>query len=449
MGSEEVEKEKSSGKQLCKTIVQVAFSQIGLCVLVVLYCVLGGFLFELLEKENEIQACKDARKEYLDMENETLFSLLDVVLSNPLNSEAADAQLNGVFESFRNNSISIGYDGSWCEGYGLEDGPVHEWTLPGGVFFSMTVITTIGYGHIAPKTIWGRILCISYAMLGIPLMLLFLANIGDILAEIFRYIYARIICCGCMKKRKQKSQLKGQTNPAATCDNEVQGQQGPKTNSGKEPRTLSRCPTVLSREPTAIQAREADGTEVKQRLPMVHSSSSIKTLDSNEVKERGRLARMSSGKEPLLLDYDSDDDDNEDEAWEALNKVSVPLTVSMGIIGLYIALGAVLFKYWEGWDLLQSSYFCFITLSTIGFGDVTPGRDFTDPMANARLIIGTVYSLFGMAILSMCFTLMQEEMTAKFRWIGQKMGVVEDEFDDLEDSHSLDLAYHNRNQSEC
>ena len=46
----------------------------------------------------QVAACVDARKEYDDMENETLFSLLDVVLNNQLNSDAADAQLLGVFQ---------------------------------------------------------------------------------------------------------------------------------------------------------------------------------------------------------------------------------------------------------------------------------------------------------------------------------------------------------------
>lgn len=40
----------------------------------------------------------------------------------------------------------------------------------------------------------------------------------------------------------------------------------------------------------------------------------------------------------------------------------------------YIMLGALLFKSWEGWDLLDSSYFCFISLSSIGFGDLVPGE---------------------------------------------------------------------------
>lgn len=64
-----------------------------------------------------------------------------------------------------------------------------------------------GYGHIAPKTEWGRIFCISYAMLGIPLMLMFLANVGDVLAEVFKYIYAKVICCGCLKSKKKQKQM--------------------------------------------------------------------------------------------------------------------------------------------------------------------------------------------------------------------------------------------------
>jgi hypothetical protein len=44
----------------------------------------------------------------------------------------------------------------------------------------------------------------SYAMMGIPIMLIMLANIGDVLADIFRYVYAKIICCGCLKRKKKK-----------------------------------------------------------------------------------------------------------------------------------------------------------------------------------------------------------------------------------------------------
>ena len=41
------------------------------------------------------------------------------------------------------------------------------------------------------------------------------------------------------------------------------------------------------------------------------------------------------------------------------------------VIG-YVLGGSFLFSGWEKWSLLDSAYFCFITLTTIGFGDFVP-----------------------------------------------------------------------------
>ena len=67
------------------------------------------------------------------------------------------------------------------------------------------MITTIGYGHIAPKTPVAKIVTIFYAILGIPLTVLCWSNIGDAMANSFRFCYWRVCCYVCTKKPKKKN----------------------------------------------------------------------------------------------------------------------------------------------------------------------------------------------------------------------------------------------------
>ncbi|NP_001390845.1 potassium channel subfamily K member 4 isoform 3 [Mus musculus] len=60
------------------------------------------------------------------------------------------------------------------------------WNLGSAFFFSGTIITTIGYGNIVLHTDAGRLFCIFYALVGIPLFGMLLAGVGDRLGSSLR-----------------------------------------------------------------------------------------------------------------------------------------------------------------------------------------------------------------------------------------------------------------------
>uniref|UniRef100_A0A8C2YQF6 Potassium two pore domain channel subfamily K member 16 n=2 Tax=Chinchilla lanigera TaxID=34839 RepID=A0A8C2YQF6_CHILA len=53
-----------------------------------------------------------------------------------------------------------------------------NWDFGSSFFFAGTVVTTIGYGNLAPSTEAGRVFCVFYALVGIPLNVVFLNSLG-------------------------------------------------------------------------------------------------------------------------------------------------------------------------------------------------------------------------------------------------------------------------------
>ena len=93
---------------------------------------------------------------------------------------------------------------------------------------------------------------------------------------------------------------------------------------------------------------------------------------------------------------------------------------------------------WEGWSFLDrcykneptnsnlififSSYFCFITLTTIGFGDLTPDQKNVD--GEQRIALCSLYLLFGIAMIAMSFNLVQEEVINSVKSVGKMLGML-------------------------
>ncbi|CAM1318757.1 Uncharacterised protein g7024 [Pycnogonum litorale] len=328
-----------------RLFLRFLFSYFGLFLLVVGYSMFGAWLFVKIELPAE-ELRKDLKVMTAIEINHTRHFLVDKFWTqiNELNSseewkKMAVAQLKS-FEIYIVKSVDeVRYDGSI---YTWE----YDWQLMKSLLYSVTITSTIGYGHVFPKTDMGKIATILYAIIGIPLLLVFLANIGDGMAKAFRYSYSRLCCRWCRSRRK--------------------------------------------------------------------NSEYSELSDSKKAKKKANgLNEESVGNEDYM----------------PTNKVVVPIVLNLIIMSFYVALGTVLFSFWENWDLVASCYFTFVTFSTIGFGDMVPGNSFLDLddfTSQMQMLTTCLYVLFGMAMLSMCISLMQEQIVSKVKYIAKEVGLIKE-----------------------
>lgn len=109
---------------------------------------------------------------------------------------------------------------------------------------------------------------------------------------------------------------------------------------------------------------------------------------------------------------------NKDEA-----NCLAPLTICFLIMITYICGGAIILCRLESsWSFLDSIFFCFMTLSTIGFGDSIPSASVLSTKigpnrSGGSLIIWfcSLYILAGMALTAMCFNVVHDEIVHKLK----------------------------------
>ncbi|XP_074592998.1 potassium channel, subfamily K, member 16-like [Brevipalpus obovatus] len=172
-----------------------------------------------------------------------------------------------------------------------------KWGFFNSIFFAVTVVTTIGYGHLSPQTSAGRIFCIVYAIFGIPMTGLLLRAIGERFSRCFLDKF---------KKLRKRS---------------------------------------------------------------AHSSNRLLMLKH------------------VLLFF-------------------VPWFI------VFLVLPSLIFSFIEGWSFMDSFYYCFITLSTIGFGDLVIGQ-FDRDWVWMYKIAAVLWIIFGLAYLSMILNLISQAIRSR------------------------------------
>lgn len=115
------------------------------------------------------------------------------------------------------------------------------------------------------------------------------------------------------------------------------------------------------------------------------------------------------------VDFPGDDLDGNGE--EAL--LQVPMLLIFLILLCYISLGTIIFAVWEDWSVIDGAYFCFVTLSTIGFGDLVPLRTFRGP--ELQLVACFLYLLLGLVLVAMTFTVVENQLMWKCRRVAVRL----------------------------
>lgn len=157
--------EENDGKRGCKGMLKFLMTNIGLIILVILYVIGGAFLFQLLEQHNSIQNCQEGEGESESLVTEYKMKLYSYIRLNvdfdpwlPSNNitnktKVGPAVYNPVIDemltTFRTKVLQIRTNYTY---YGQDCVQNNLWNYQSAILFALTVVTTIGYGHVAPST---------------------------------------------------------------------------------------------------------------------------------------------------------------------------------------------------------------------------------------------------------------------------------------------------------
>ncbi|CAH1784158.1 unnamed protein product [Owenia fusiformis] len=93
------------------------------------------------------------------------------------------------------------------------------------------------------------------------------------------------------------------------------------------------------------------------------------------------------------------------EVYKIDDEFNLPVWLAIAITVLYILIGAIMYVQWEtNWGYLEAFYFIFISISTIGFGDILPDHP-------KYFMLSFLYVFVGLSLVAMVINVVMEALT--------------------------------------
>ncbi|XP_072934343.1 TWiK family of potassium channels protein 18-like [Epargyreus clarus] len=401
-----------------KSLIGGCITNLGIFVILLIYTLLGAFIFLAIEgSAAKVHQKTLATTSYQANENQKSIPLSKV---NSSIAQASAELRSQTVESIWEITVSLNilYKENWTrlaaqeiarfqeklvarvaadvtEQYNgarvLESAPAlvtddYEWNFAKAFLYSLTVLTTIGYGSVAPKTALGKAVTIGYAVIGIPLTLLYLSVVGALLSRLARSVFSRALCC-CLC-----------TKCGYCCIDETAILKKDRKEKVRRPDDY-RGQTLHLQEPYYV--RSPSGTII--------SASQANSLSTNSIKDK-----------PPGLNFLRDCDSlscTDTDSKVSLRGFSIlaPISLCLAAIFTYIFFGALVLYQLEGWSPIDGVYFCFMSLSTIGFGHLAPGVTQKNGASSGTVWFCSIYIMTGLALTAMCFNVLHDEIVHRLR----------------------------------